>query len=224
MERRVKERMVGAAILVAIVVLVVPELLSGPARVHPRVSRAILPTAAVPEPMRTVRVDLNGNVEASALAGRRARRRPVPCPRPRRRPRPASPATPPPSRCTGGYRHAGGRRGREGAAGDDARDRGARGEGAGRQSAGRARLPALDGKRGAWIVQLGSFESKANAEKLMKQWKSKGYPAYLSSVGAGSSMRHRVRIGPYADRAAALAAVARLKASRQAASVVSPGH
>src|ERR1700684_4544940 len=54
MDRRVKERLVGASILAVLIVLVVPELLSGPAPV-PATSR--LPVSA-PEPVRNVTVDL----------------------------------------------------------------------------------------------------------------------------------------------------------------------
>jgi DedD protein len=54
MDRRVKERLIGASILVALIVLVVPELLSGPRPAAP-------PPAALspsPEPIRNVTVDL----------------------------------------------------------------------------------------------------------------------------------------------------------------------
>src|SRR5579863_2944349 len=54
MDRRVKERLVGASILAVLIVLVVPELLSGPVPV-PATSR--LP-ASTPEPVRNVTVDL----------------------------------------------------------------------------------------------------------------------------------------------------------------------
>ena len=54
MDRRVKERLVGASILVVIIVLIVPELLSGPASTP---APAALPASA-PEPVRNVTVDL----------------------------------------------------------------------------------------------------------------------------------------------------------------------
>ena len=57
MDRGVKERLIGASILVALLVLVVPELLSGP---KPAASRPpMLPAAATPEPIRNVMVDLS---------------------------------------------------------------------------------------------------------------------------------------------------------------------
>src|SRR5450631_1166694 len=54
MDRRVKERLVGASILVVLIVLIVPELLSGPARGP---MTPLLP-GSTPEPTRTVTVDL----------------------------------------------------------------------------------------------------------------------------------------------------------------------
>ena len=53
MDRRVKERLVGATILVVLIVLIVPELLSGPQR--PRVAAAAV---SLPAPTRNVSVDL----------------------------------------------------------------------------------------------------------------------------------------------------------------------
>ncbi len=55
MDRRVKERLVGASILVVLIVLIVPELLSGPKAPSPTAPR--LPVSA-PEPVRNVTVDL----------------------------------------------------------------------------------------------------------------------------------------------------------------------
>jgi DedD protein len=70
MDRRVKERLIGASILVALVVLVVPELLSGP---KPNAGPAPALPAAAPDPIRNVTVDLttskapaNAEVEPSA--------------------------------------------------------------------------------------------------------------------------------------------------------------
>ena len=69
MDRRVKERLVGASILVVLIVLIVPELLSGPAPPVPATAR--LPVrlpASAPEP-RNVIVDLgNGKAQATPPA------------------------------------------------------------------------------------------------------------------------------------------------------------
>jgi cell division protein FtsN len=72
-------------------------------------------------------------------------------------------------------------------------------------------------------VQLGSFASKVNAEKLMHQLQARGgTPIYLSASGAGSSLRYRVRMGPWAERTAAERAVAKLKSQGHAATIVTP--
>ena len=65
MDRRVKERLIGATILVALIVLIVPELLSGP-------RPAPLPplAAGLPNSTRNVLVDLatsNGTPQAQAV-------------------------------------------------------------------------------------------------------------------------------------------------------------
>ncbi len=62
-----------------------------------------------------------------------------------------------------------------------------------------------------WAVQLGSFASRANADKLTRQLKSQGFAAYELSGGSGTSARYRVRVGPMADRNAAAQTAAKLK-------------
>jgi cell division septation protein DedD len=71
-------------------------------------------------------------------------------------------------------------------------------------------------------VQLGSFSSKANAEKLVHQLKARGMSAYIISSGSGSSSRFRVRTGPMPDREAAAREVDKLKALGHAATIVAP--
>jgi cell division septation protein DedD len=80
--------------------------------------------------------------------------------------------------------------------------------------------PAMAGK--AWAVQLGSFASRANADKLVRQLKAQGFSVYVVSGGSGPSLRYRVRIGPMADRGTATQAVAKLKSAGQVASLVPP--
>ena len=73
-----------------------------------------------------------------------------------------------------------------------------------------------------WAVQLGSFASRANAEKLVRQRKPLDASLYVSSSGKGASLRYRVRIGPLADRDAAERVMAKLKKEGQSASLVAP--
>jgi cell division protein FtsN len=71
-------------------------------------------------------------------------------------------------------------------------------------------------------VQLGSFASRANAEKLERQLKGQGFSVYVVSGGSGASARYRVRIGPMADRAAAAQARLKLQSLGHTASFVPP--
>jgi cell division septation protein DedD len=71
-------------------------------------------------------------------------------------------------------------------------------------------------------VQLGSFASRANAEKLLHQLKGQGFAAYVLPGGSGSSARYRVRIGPMADHGTASQAVIKLKSLGHPASIVPP--
>ncbi len=56
---------------------------------------------------------------------------------------------------------------------------------------------------GMWAVQLGSFSSKENAENLAASLRKQGYAAFLSQLQASSGPLHRVRIGPQKDRESA---------------------
>ena len=71
----------------------------------------------------------------------------------------------------------------------------------------------------AWLVQLGSFASRSNAERLAQQLKGQGFAA---SVSQGSSGRHlyRVRVGPVHDHGAATQLQAKLQAAGHAGSIV----
>ena len=194
MERRLKERLVGAVILVAVVVLVVPEFLQGPK------SDVRAPVADASPDSHTYTVDLSvpsatpSAVEAASapaalepsasapiasLEGAGEPAVPVPTAAPVRAEAPArsAPATAAP-------------------------------------------LPAEP--VGVWAVQLGSFASQANADKLARQVKALGFAPYVSGAGSGAQQRFRVRLGPMADRAAAEHTIEKLKAQGQAASLVPP--
>jgi DedD protein len=201
MDRRVKERLVGASILVVLIVLIVPELLSGPA---PGPVTPKLPVSA-PEPVRNVTVDLTPNkspapepaAEAAAASSAQppetgsgdaasAVAEPAPAP-------PASvPSASAPLETTAPSP----------------------------TSAATAAKPAAAGH--SWAVQLGSFASHANADKLVRQLKAQGFSVYTLSGGSGPSVRYRVRVGPMADRGAAAQAAARLKSLGHVGSLVSP--
>jgi DedD protein len=211
MDRRVKERLVGASILVVLIVLIVPALLSGPPQTPaPSAAAPGLPVAvSTPEPIRNVTVDLTTSkppapepvaatvVEAAASAASAA---------------PAASSAPPQVR-------------------NDDPPSAVAGAGAASPSLETAPAPptssvsagkSVTAGRG-WTVQLGSFASHDNADKLQHQLRAQGFAAVVSPSGAGPSLRFRVRIGPMADRGAAAQAVVNLKGLGHAASVIAPG-
>ncbi len=73
---------------------------------------------------------------------------------------------------------------------------------------------------GGWMVQLGVFSVQANAERLAQELKSQGFHALVSENSGGGRPLWRVRTGPVAERAAAEQLNARLRAAGHAGSVV----
>ena len=69
------------------------------------------------------------------------------------------------------------------------------------------------------MVQLGSFASRTNAERLARQVKAGGFKV---SVSQGSSGRRlfRVRVGPAHDREAATQLAAKLQAAGHSGAIV----
>jgi len=56
---------------------------------------------------------------------------------------------------------------------------------------------------GAWVVQLGSFGSNENATRLREKVREKGYSSHLQSVTRGDTELTRVFSGPFAEKAEA---------------------
>lgn len=195
MDTRIKERLVGAIVLVAIVVIVVPELLTG--------QRSAPTPASAPGtvPVRTVTIDL-ATPERAAIA------RPVPAalpptgtaaaaanpptpnpPEPRVAPESVPPAAAEPAATT--------------------IDRPASAPQAAPAAAPPRPSSVAHGGE-AWVVQLGSFASRENAERLATNLRAKSYSAYVSEFRGSGRVLFRVRVGPEQDRARADAIAARL--------------
>ncbi len=202
MERRAKERLIGASILVVLVVLVVPELLSGPKPAAPIAPLLPAPPSSVtaPEPVRTVTVDLATSKSTSTDTDNA----PIDS---------AAPASAPAA-----------------SAASAAEVPEAASAPAVASAVPSAPTRKLDSPSAAptstrdWAVQLGSFANRGNAENLVHQLKSQGFAVYDSAIGAGQAQRFRVRIGPLSDRAAADRTVAKLKGLGHSASVVPPAR
>jgi len=219
MDRRVKERLIGASILVALIVLVVPELLSGP---KPAALSAPRPPTA-PEPTRNVTVDLatskapaNSEVEPAGTQGSPASlgqsssvsaaegADPAPA-----TPVAAPPVAAPPVAAAPPVVAAPAATSPSTAA-------------PARPAAVETAVFSPISSRAAWAVQLGSFANRANAENLSHQLKGQGFPVYVLPGGSGASVRYRVRVGPLANRDSAQRTAAKLKSIGHDSSLVAP--
>lgn len=211
MNRQLKERIVGAIVIVALGIIVIPWLLDGPAQSPREVERAIeLPTAEPSGRTYTIPLDPAGGPpvqvddgDASEAVTTRpggAVRRPptespaAPAPQPQVQPeqpppRPAPQPVEPP-----------------------------------RQAETQpAPQPALEPEvtEGGWTVQVGSFARADNAEALQGRLAGEGFEAFVSRVATDAGTMHRVRVGPVPDRDAAERLRARVHAAgHEAARVV----
>ncbi|HEX5042025.1 MAG TPA: SPOR domain-containing protein [Candidatus Polarisedimenticolaceae bacterium] len=68
---------------------------------------------------------------------------------------------------------------------------------------------------GPWNVQVFAGRDRQAAERLVGTLQAAGWPVRLQSVAEGSGSLLKVRVGGYADRAAAEAAAAKLRAQGQ---------
>ena len=183
MDRALKERIIGAAVLVIFVVLVVPVFLDGPPQSGEIVSERVpLPGQAAEEETRTVVLNRDRDEPVPVPAPvkqpqteRQQSTQPKPEPEPEARDEPepepdavpAKPATQQPA-------------------------------------------ATANSSTGMWAVQLGSFGNQQNAERLAADLRKQGFAAFLSQLSTGSGELHRVRIGPQKDRESAEAMAERL--------------
>jgi DedD protein len=234
MDRRVKERLIGASILVALIVLVVPELLSGPKSAVPSAKLAVTFPSNAPEPTRNVTLDLatskapaNSEVEPAETAG---------SPATAARAATSGEASPDPASPTAGSPSSAApssiaplTAAPPTAARLTAAPPSVSTAAAPSTSAAAATLkpvesaaPSPTSLRAAWAVQLGSFASRANADNLSRQLRAQGFAVYVLPGGSGGSARYRVRVGPLADRGSAEQTAARLKSIGHVSSLVAP--
>ncbi|GMR08322.1 MAG: hypothetical protein BMS9Abin26_1327 [Gammaproteobacteria bacterium] len=73
----------------------------------------------------------------------------------------------------------------------------------------RLRTAELDNQ--AWVVQLGSFATRLNADKMKERLKGLGFPAFVEKIQGSDGTLYRVRIGPEIRRERAIAIKDRLK-------------
>jgi DedD protein len=176
----VKERLTGAIILVALIVLLVPELLTGPVASAPR-SVAVASSAEEP-PLRSYTIKLAEEAHPQGAAAHGGPEQPAPlapsgqsgasAPAALAQQAPPSPSSAPPVVAPPGG------------------------------SAEAAAPPSRSAGSPAYIVQLGSFASRANADRLAHQVRTQGFTVSVSQGSSGHL--YRVRVGPARDHAAAL--------------------
>jgi DedD protein len=215
----VKERLTGAIILVALFVLLVPELLTGPIRAKPATAEpstyASAPgmrlgeSASTTAPLRTYTLTLgSASPDVQSLATPAQQAQPA-----QGSPEPVPESSPPsvPAARSGAPEHppsavkaapvpprsAGGRSGLQVAKSAPHRS---------------ARVARSSGSSAGWVVQLGSFASHQNADHLARSLRSRGFRVSVSPARAGSRLLWRVRAGPVSDRANAGRLAARLRA------------
>ncbi len=214
MDRALKERIIGAVVLVVIAVLVVPVFLDGPVQDAEMITAPVtLPGQdGAPDDRRTVVLRLD-------------RDEPLPVPSPPAEARPAAARsaaadeTPAPVVAANREEPAASERRPEPEPEPEPRQEPEPGPEpeppAREQSSPPARTAAADSESatGMWAVQIGSFSNKANADRLAAGLREKGYAAFLSQVKTDNGGElHRVRIGPQKDRASAEAVASKLEA------------
>jgi DedD protein len=218
MDSRAKQRVTGAVILAALFVLLVPELLTGP-------KSPVAPAAPAEDEqgLRSYTIDIDGNsTAATPSATQPAPAAPItpadsdeaapsesetaptvrPEPRtaaaeaPQREVTPAPQAAPAPTPTTPA----------------------ATAHPASPQPA--PKQAATPPAKGSFVVQLGSFGSRDNADRLVRDMSAKGFKAFVAPIKSGGRDLYRVRVGPTPDRASAEALAADLKRVGQSGSIV----
>ncbi len=183
MERTLKERIIGAIVLVTFVVLVVPVFLDGPPEGGATVSeRVLLPGQAGQdtktvvlnrerdEPIPAANREENANTPGNVAVSKPEEEMPVPVKEPQPARVEAQPVPEPQPELTS----------------------------------------TAASTTGMWAVQMGSFSSRENAEKLAADLRKQGFAAFLSQLKTDSGQLQRVRIGPQKDRESAELMASRL--------------
>ena len=80
--------------------------------------------------------------------------------------------------------------------------------------------PVATDPTSGWAVQVGSFSSQANANKLTEKLVGLQYKAFVSRKSVNGRVWYRVRVGPRTTRAEAVELSKRLKGDAQAVAIV----
>jgi DedD protein len=240
MDQGLKERLIGAAVLVALGVWLIPWVLDGQSeQSESRTSALQLPVPEQPVPMRsqtirldeerqgpapaaesTAQVELTAGAEATSGAVSTVGAEPTITAEPAAA-EPVAVAAPAPATTVGAT----------GVVADDSppvvtaalaeRDVKSSQPAAPpkREAAAASSAPDPSAQKG-WLVQLGSFSEEANARRLAERVSTFGYRANITSHRTSGRVMYRVRVGPESSRARAQAAASALGAHGFPAQVV----
>ena len=185
MDTALRNRLTGAVILVLLAVLLLPELLTGAGGTA---TRTPSPADARPEgdaPLQTLQIDLSGTARG-----------------------PAGSALPPPEVT-------------DGLADDLEVDPAApppvvrlpvpEASTTAPQAAAPPAAAPVDPTATRFYVQVGTFATRERAETAQKDLARRGFKVIINETTSGARRLHRVRVGPVADRAAAVALEAQLR-------------
>ena len=194
MERALKERIIGAVVLVVFVVLIVPIFLDGPPEEGEIVSERVLLPGQDDQDTKTVvlqreRSEPMPAATSPAAAGAAGEARTPPAAADAAEPEETKADVSPPAET------------RAEAVEEPPPPR--------PKPQTEAPRPAASAT-GMWAVQLGSFSNEQNAEKLAADLRKQGYAAFLSQLQTSGGVMQRVRIGPQKDRESAEEMAARL--------------
>ena len=208
MNRNLKERIVGATVIVALGIIIIPWLLDGPAQA-PRPVEQSLELPSVQQSGRTFTIPLdpaagppvqvepdeapqllpnqpNGVVRRSG-ENAAADLSPPPATEPSRAAQP--PSQPPPRPAPQPVE---------------------------RKAAEPTPAPQPAVAAESWAVQVGSFSQADNARALQRQLAAADFEAFISRVATDAGTMHRVRVGPVKDRAEADRMLSTLRAAGHA--------
>lgn len=91
-----------------------------------------------------------------------------------------------------------------------------------------AAQPQPESKKGnsasasGWSVQVGSFGVRATSDRVAADLKKEGFSAFVVAFQSGNQTMYRVRVGPERDRAAAEGLLRKLKLHHPGATLVPP--
>ena len=74
---------------------------------------------------------------------------------------------------------------------------------------------ANDSAAGGYVVQVAAVKVRSEADTIAQRLKSKGFPSFVTTPGAGDARVYRVRVGKYTDRSEAESVARRLEKEEQ---------